>query len=177
MNQRYNLVPKSGGLQLRYSTATLRCLALAALSYAILLFATPSLGPASTLAIFAGINSEGLIGKNIQLFQLFAFAVGAGATVFQLIEDARSSTFRADFTSNFLQHGVQGWLLSYFACAGLTVLCVIFMGWFWTFDPASPRDALLSTRIGVFAAFLGMAHFVRLTSLHTFWPVIFIFKR
>lgn len=177
MNQRYNLVPKSGELQLRHSAANFRCLVFAALSYAILLFATPSLGPASTLAIFAGINSEGLIGKNIQLFQLFAFAVGASATAIQLIEDARSSTFRADFASNFLRHGIQGWLISYFACAGLAVLCIIFMGWLWTFDPASPRDALLSTRIGVFAAFLGMAHFVRLTSLHTVWSVIFIFKR
>jgi uncharacterized membrane protein len=177
LNQRYNLVPKVGGLRRRYSLASRQCIVTLAVLYALLLFISPPLGKASTFALFDGINPSGVFGWNILTFQMTALISVCLFTVLELYRDAKCATFREDFSQNFLQYGTRWWLISLLAGIAITAVATLLLVYSWTFSQSSARDTLMSTRLGAFAAFLGLGHFIRLTALHTGWATLFLFKK
>lgn len=176
MTPRYNLIPTSGELMKRHSRATYWSLALICSLYTVLLLLTPPLGTANTFSMFDGVNISGELGLNIKIFQVLALSLGLLVVALQAICDAVSGTFNAEFRQNFLSNGSGWWLFSFIACAVLTASALVFMSHLWTFDPASARDSLLSTRLGALVVFLGLWHLLRLSLLHFTWSIFYLLK-
>lgn len=177
MPSKISLIPTSGDLARLHRRTTFTHSICLAVLYALVVLLAPGFGKAEVFAIFQSLAADGEFGVNFRVYGQIAAAVTMALAAYQTASAARLPNFRAEFALNFLRGGSTQLFLALLAGVLLTAIGVAMFGFYWTFDPASVRDRILTTHLGALCAFIAMSHIARMTASQIFLSTYYILIR